>query len=78
MVYRIGILTNEASDAAESRQLQALRLGLRERGWIEGENILIEFRGVEGNSARLPDLAADLVRRKVDLIVTRGSLFPPM
>jgi putative ABC transport system substrate-binding protein len=74
-VWRIGVLTNKASDVAESRQWQAFRLGLRERGWIEGENILIEFRGVEGNSARLPELAADLVRRKVDLIVTRGSLF---
>jgi len=61
-VYRIGILTNKAaSDPAESRQLQAFRLGLQERGWIEGENILIEVRAAEGNSARLPDLAADLV-----------------
>ena len=74
-VYRIGILTNNASDPAESRQWQAFRLGLQERGWIEGENILIEFRGAAGNSARAPELAADLVRRKVDLIVTRGSLF---
>src|SRR6266446_5001646 len=74
-VYRIGILTNKASDPAESRQWQVFRLGLRERGWIEGENILIEFREAEGNSARLPELAADLVRRKVDLIATRGSLF---
>ena len=74
-VYRIGILTNKASDPAESRQWQAFRLGLQERGWIEGENILIEFRGAAGNSARAPELAADLVRRKVDLIVTRGSLF---
>jgi hypothetical protein len=38
-------------------------------------HILLEVRGAEGNSARLPELAADLVRRKVDLIVTRGSLF---
>jgi len=74
-VYRIGILTNNASDPAESRQWQAFRLGLQERGWIEGENILIEFRGAAGNSARAPELAADLVRRKADLIVTRGSLF---
>ena len=74
-VYRIGILTNKASDPAESRQWQALRLGLKERGWIEGENFLIEIREAEGNSARLPEVAADLVRRKLDLIVTRGSLF---
>jgi putative ABC transport system substrate-binding protein len=73
--YRVGVLTNNASDPAEARLWQAFRSGLRERGWIEGENILIEFRGAEGNSARLPELAADLVRLKVDLIVARSSLF---
>src|SRR5260370_1268164 len=74
-VYRIGVLMNKASDPAESGQGQVFRLGLQARGWIEGENILIELREAEGNSARLSELAADLVRRKVDLIVTRGSLF---
>src|SRR6266545_6157036 len=74
-VYRVGVLTNKASDPAEARLWQAFRTGLRERGWIEGENILIEFRGAEGNFARLPELAADLVRLKVDVIVARRSLF---
>jgi putative tryptophan/tyrosine transport system substrate-binding protein len=74
-VYRVGVLTNKASEPAEARLWQAFRSGLRERGWIEGENILIEFREAEGNSARLPELAADLVRLKVDLIVARSSLF---
>jgi putative ABC transport system substrate-binding protein len=74
-VYRVGILTNKAADPAEARQWQAFRLGLRERGWIEGQNILIEFRAAEGNTARLPELAADLVRLKVDLIVARSSTF---
>ncbi len=74
-VYRVGILTNKASDPAEARLWQAFRSGLRERGWIEGENLLIEFRGAEGNTARLPELAADLVRLKVDLIVARSSMF---
>ena len=64
-VYRVGILTNKASDPAEARLWQAFRSGLRERGWIEGQNILIEFRAAEGNTARLPELAADLVRLKV-------------
>jgi putative ABC transport system substrate-binding protein len=73
--YRVGILTNKAADPAEARLWQAFRSGLRERGWIEGENILIEFRGAEGNTARLPALAADLVRLKVDLIVARSSMF---
>jgi putative ABC transport system substrate-binding protein len=76
-VYRVGILTNKASDPAEARLWQAFRSGLRERGWIEGQNILIEFRGAEGNTntARLSELAADLVRLKVDLIVARASIW---
>jgi putative tryptophan/tyrosine transport system substrate-binding protein len=74
-VFRVGILTNNAADPAEARLWQAFRLGLRELGWIEGGNILIEFRGAEGNYARLPELAADLVRLKVDLIVARSSQF---
>ena len=74
-VYRVGILTNKASDPAEVRLWQAFRSGLRERGWIEGQNILIEFRAAEGNTARFPELAADLVRLKVDLIVARASIF---
>ncbi len=74
-VYRVGILTNNASDPAETRLWQAFRSGLRERGWIEGQNIQIEFRAADGNTARLPELAADLVRLKVDLIVARSSIF---
>src|SRR5262245_51004046 len=74
-VYRFGVLTNKASDPAEARLWQAFRSGLRERGWIEGQNILIEFRAAEGNTARLPELAADLVRLKVDLIVARSSIW---
>ena len=74
-VYRIGILTNKSSDPAESRQLQAFRMRLRERGWIEGENIVLEHRWTEGNSARLPELVADLVRLNVDLILARSSIF---
>jgi putative tryptophan/tyrosine transport system substrate-binding protein len=73
-VYRIGVLTNKVSDPAEARLWQAFRAGLRER-WIEGQNILIEFRAAEGNTARLPELAAELVRLKVDLIVARSSTF---
>jgi putative ABC transport system substrate-binding protein len=74
-VYHIGVLTNKASDPAEAHLWQAFRLGLRERGWIEGRNILIEFREAEGNLARLPELAADLVRLEVDLILARASTF---
>jgi putative ABC transport system substrate-binding protein len=74
-VYRVGILGEKVSDPWEARLWQTFRLGLREHGWIEGGNILIESRWAEGNSARLPELAADLVRLKVDLIVTRGSTY---
>src|SRR2546422_6207117 len=74
-VYRVGILMNKASDPAEARLWQAFRSGLRERGWIVGQTILIEFRTAEGNTTRLPELAADLVRLKVDLIVARSSIW---
>ena len=74
-VYRVGLLGNKASDPAEAHLWQALRLGLRERGWVEGGNMLIEYRWAEGNFARLPELAADLVRLKVDLIVARSSIW---
>jgi putative ABC transport system substrate-binding protein len=74
-VYRIGILGESASDPSEAHLWQTFRLGLRDLGWIEGGNILIESRWNEGDSARLPGLAADLVRLRVDLIVTRGSTY---
>jgi len=48
---------------------QAFRLGLRDLGWVEGKNISIVYRHAEGRNERLPDLAADLVRLKVDVIV---------
>ena len=49
---------------------KALQVGLRDLGWVEGKNIGIEYRYAEGKSDRLPDLAADLVRLNVDIIVT--------
>jgi putative ABC transport system substrate-binding protein len=72
-VYRVGILGEKASDPSEARLWQAFRLGLGELGWIEGKNILFEERWGAGNHARIRELAADLVRLRVDLIVTRGS-----
>jgi putative ABC transport system substrate-binding protein len=68
-VRRIGLLsTLSPSDAVLWHQ--AFRLGLRDLGWVEGKNISIEYRYAEGRNDRLPDLAADLVRLKVDIIVT--------
>jgi putative ABC transport system substrate-binding protein len=74
-VYRIGILGAKASDSSEARLWQGFREELAKRGWIEGRNVLIESRWAEGNAAPLLELAADLVRLRMDVIVTRGSIF---
>jgi ABC-type uncharacterized transport system substrate-binding protein len=71
-VYRIGIL--EAIPAAQNAaNLAALRKGLRDLGYVEGRNLIIEYRSADGRAERFPDLASELVRLKVDLIVTRGT-----
>ncbi len=70
--YRIGIL--EAIPAAQNAaNLDALRHGLRDRGYVEGRNLAIEYRSADGHAERFPGLAADLVQRQVDLIVARGT-----
>ena len=74
-VYRIGILGEKSSDPSEVRLWQVFRSSLRERGWIEGKNIVIESHWAGGNSGRIRELAAELVRLKVDVIVTRGSIY---
>jgi putative tryptophan/tyrosine transport system substrate-binding protein len=66
-VYRVGYLT-AGSVTANPRVLEAFRHGLRDLGWVEGQNIVIEYRSAEGRFDRLPDLAAELVRLKVDVI----------
>ena len=53
--------------------VDAFRQGLRELGWVEGQNLLIEYRFAQGRLDRLPDLAAELVRLKVDLIVAQAT-----
>ena len=71
-IARIGFLAiNSASSSATS--VEAFRLGLRQLGYIEGQNIIIEWRYADGRSDRLPDLAAELVRIKVDVIVTSAT-----
>jgi ABC-type uncharacterized transport system substrate-binding protein len=59
--------------ATESARAETIRLALRERGYVEGQNIAIEYRYAEGNRVRLPELAAELVRLKVDIIVVAGG-----
>jgi len=74
-VQRIGYLG--ATDAAgESTRSEAIRLSLREFGYIEGQNIAIEYRYAEGKRDRFPELAAELVRLKVDIIVVVGGEVP--
>jgi putative ABC transport system substrate-binding protein len=59
--------------ATESTRAEAIRLALRERGYIEGQNIAIEYRYAEGKPDRFPELAAELVLLKVDIIVVAGG-----
>ena len=68
---RIGFLS-AASSSAISARVEAFRQGLRELGYVEGKNIFIEWRFAEGKSDRLPSLAAEVVRLKVDLIVAEA------
>jgi putative ABC transport system substrate-binding protein len=67
-VYHVGYLSTPTRESVQHGVAAFLRR-LRELGWIEGQNLIIEFRWAEGDVERLPDLAADLVRRKVDVIV---------
>jgi putative ABC transport system substrate-binding protein len=71
-VPRIGYLS-ALEPARESARSKAIRLGLRELGYIEGQNLAIEYRYAEGKSNRAPELAAELVRLKVDIIVVAGG-----
>jgi ABC-type uncharacterized transport system substrate-binding protein len=70
-VPRIGYLTS--SEPARESRFEAIRLALRELGYIEGENIASEYRYAAGKLDRLPELAAELVRLKVDIIVATGG-----
>jgi len=71
-IPRIGILSG-GSASFNSARLEAFRQRLREHGYVEGKNIVIEYRYTEGKPERLPDLAAELVRLKVDVIVASAQ-----
>jgi putative ABC transport system substrate-binding protein len=72
---RIGVLVASTAAVQETR-LEAFRLGLTELGYIEGKNILLEYRYADGKPNRLPELAADLIRLKVDIILAVGGTPP--
>jgi len=71
-IPRIGLLTATSLSAVADRT-EAFRRGLRDLGYVEGKNIFIEYRWAEGKTERLHDLAAELIRLKVDVIVTSGA-----
>ena len=71
-IPRIGFL-GTSSPAAISTRVEGFRHGLREMGYVEGQNIFIEYRWAEGKLDRLPNLAAELVSHKVDVVVTHGE-----
>ena len=76
-IHRIGYLTADSRSAHADVRAQAFREGLRGLGYVEGKNIIIEWRQAEGKLDRLPALAAELVRLKVDVIVRWSHGNPP-
>src|SRR5688572_3027042 len=71
-IFRIGYLS-AVNPASETDRSEAIRLALRELGYIEGRNIAIEYRYGDGKSDRAPELAAELVRLKIDIIVVSAG-----
>ena len=71
-IPKVGVLRQSSAHVLWT-QLEAFRQGLRERGYAEGQNINIEYRYAEGEIARLPELADELVRMKVDIIVVSST-----
>jgi len=69
----IGFLSSSASPADRARPLTAFRQGVREAGYVEGQNVAIEYRWAQDQYDRLPDLAADLVRRRVTVIAAHDT-----
>jgi len=71
-VPRVGYVVQNKAEVSQ-HQLAAFREGMRERGWVDGQNVVVEARFAEGNVERLPALVAELIRLKVDVIVTTSS-----
>jgi putative ABC transport system substrate-binding protein len=71
-IWKVGVLASSSPSMNEARD-EALRQGLRNRGYIEGQNLIIEYRYAEGKIERLPQLARELIEDKVDVIVVGGT-----
>jgi len=71
----VGLLHPTSPDAFADNRLRGFRQGLKDAGFVEGENVAIEYRYADNQPDRLPDLAADLVRRRVAVIAATGG--PP-
>ena len=71
-VRRIGFLGDGSAASRAAHTLEPFRAGLRELGYVEGQNVLLEVRWTDGQSARLPELAEEFIHLKVDVIVTHG------
>src|SRR5262245_51911626 len=71
---RLGFLgSTSLSSPVYQTNIEALRSGLRDLGYVESQNLVIEFRWAEGNYERLPELAAELLRLNVDVLITHGT-----
>ncbi|HWO45654.1 MAG TPA: hypothetical protein VNO87_08760, partial [Methylomirabilota bacterium] len=68
-IPRVGVLGGQSPEDSPAPPILALRQGLRELGYVEGQNIAIEWRWAHGKLERFPDLAAELVKLEVDIIV---------
>jgi putative ABC transport system substrate-binding protein len=75
-IPKIAVLIG-SSFAANAVRIEAFRQGLRELGYLEGKNVVLEFRSADGHFDRLPRLAAEIVSSNTDLIVTTGPIVNP-
>ncbi len=73
-IPRIGYISGTGDPSSPGPYVEALRQGLRDLGYVEGKNIVIEYRGAEGNVDRMPSLVAELVQLKVDVLVVPLSV----
>ena len=79
-VPRLGFLSGSGDVNTPGLQVEAFRRGLRDLGYIEGKNILVDYRYIEGRSDRIPSLVAELVQLKVDVIFVTNptAIRPPL